>query len=187
MMELLTHPWPWYIAGPIIGLFVPALLILTGKSFGVSSSLRHICAAVAPGSNAYLTYNWKKDGIWNLLFVGGIALGGVIAGAWLANPNPIALAESTVADLQQLGIQDFSGMVPADLFSWQALGTMPGFVVLVIGGFLVGFGARYAGGCTSGHAIMGLATFQKASLFATLGFFIGGILVTYLLYPVLFG
>ncbi|MEZ4700218.1 MAG: YeeE/YedE thiosulfate transporter family protein [Rhodothermales bacterium] len=186
MIELLSQPWPWYVAGPIIGLMVPTLLLLTGKSFGVSSSLRHLCAAIAPGKNAYLRYDWKKDGLWNLLFVAGIALGGLLAGLWLANPNPIAISEATHADLQALGIRDFNGMAPADLFSWDALGTLPGFVILVIGGFLVGFGARYAGGCTSGHAIMGIASMQKASIYATIGFFIGGIVVTYLVYPLLF-
>ncbi len=187
MIELLSSPWPWYIAGPIIGLMVPALLLLTGKSFGVSSSLRHMCAAIAPGKNAYLNYDWKGDGLWNLLFVAGIVGGGVIAGTWLANPEPIAISAATHADLEALGIRDFSGLAPGDLFSWESLATLPGFIVIVVGGFLVGFGARYAGGCTSGHSIMGIATFQKASIYATIGFFIGGIAVTFLLYPILFG
>ncbi|MDZ4698780.1 MAG: YeeE/YedE thiosulfate transporter family protein [Rhodothermales bacterium] len=186
MIEFLSQPWPWYIAGPIIGLMVPALLLLTGKSFGVSSSLRHVCAAVAPGSNPYLKYDWKTEGGWNLLFVAGIVLGGFIAGAWLSNPDPIAISEATRADLAVYGIRDFTGMAPSELFSWQALGTLPGFVIMIVGGFLIGFGARYAGGCTSGHAIMGLATFQKASLYATIAFFIGGIIVTFLIYPILF-
>jgi uncharacterized membrane protein YedE/YeeE len=57
---------------------------------------------------------------------------------------------------------------------------------MVIGGFLVGFGTRYAGGCTSGHAISGLSNLQFASLIATIGFFAGGLIATHLLYPLLF-
>jgi hypothetical protein len=186
MLEWLSEPWPWYVAGPIIGLMVPGLLLLTGRSFGISSSLRHVCAAVVPGSNPYLRYDWRTEGGWNLLFVAGIIGGGLIAGTWLASPDPIALSAATRADLEALGIRDFSGLAPADLFGWSALGTWPGLVVLVLGGFLVGFGARYAGGCTSGHAIMGIATFQKASIYATIAFFLGGIAVTHGLYPFLF-
>jgi uncharacterized protein len=185
MLEFLSQPWPWYVAGPILGLIVPLLLILTGKSFGVSSSLRHACAATIPAGVAYFHYDWKRIGLWNLLFVAGILGGGVLAATVFANPDPIALSDAATADLQRLGIEDFTGLVPADLFSWASLFTVPGFVAIVIGGFLLGFGARYAGGCTSGHAIMGLATFQKASLVAVVGFFIGGLLATHILLPVI--
>lgn len=184
-MEFLTRPWPWYVAGPIIGLMVPLLLVLTGKAFGISSSLRHMCAAVLPGGAEYFRYDWKKQGLWNLTFALGILLGGVLAGTLLANPHPIALSPDTVADLQAIGISDFRGLVPAGLISWDGLATVPGFVALVVGGFLLGFGARYAGGCTSGHAITGLATFQKTSLIAVIGFFIGGLAVTHVLLPLL--
>lgn len=54
---------------------------------------------------------------------------------------------------------------------------------MVIGGFLVGFGTAYAGGCTSGHAIAGLADRQAASLLAVCGFFAGGLTCTYLVLP----
>lgn len=185
MIEMLSRPWPWYVAGPLIGLMVPLLLILTGKPFGISSSLRHICAATIPGRNSYLQYNWKKEGLWNLTFVLGILIGGFLAVTWLGNPAPINISDSTVSDLHELGITDLNGLVPAQLFSWSGLLTVPGFVAIVIGGFLLGFGARYAGGCTSGHAIMGLATFQKSSLVAVIGFFIGGLFVTYLVLPLL--
>lgn len=186
MIDLLSEPWPWYVAGPLIGLMVPALLLLRGKAFGVSSSLRHLCAATVPGRNPYLQYDWKEKGLWNLVFVLGILLGGFVAGTLLANPDPIAISAATRADLGALGITDFTGLAPAEVFSWSNLASVPGFVSIVVGGFLVGFGARYAGGCTSGHAIMGLSTFQKPSLYATLGFFIGGLATTYLLFPLLF-
>jgi hypothetical protein len=184
-MEILTTPWPWYIAGPLIGLMVPLLLLLTGKNFGISSSLRHACAATFPGRADYFQYDWKQKGLWNMTFALGILIGGVIAGTLFANPDPIAISQATQADLAALGIQDFSGLVPDDVFSWSSLTTVPGLIIVVLGGFLLGFGARYAGGCTSGHAIMGMATFQKSSLIAVIGFFIGGLTVTYLILPLL--
>ncbi len=185
MLDFLSQPWPWYVAGPLLGLVVPLLLILTGKAFGISSSLRHVCAATVPRGLAYFSYDWKARGLWNLTFAVGILLGGLIAGFWLANLDPIALSEATRGDLAALGIKDFDGLVPSDLISWPALLTVPGFIVLVVGGLLLGFGARYAGGCTSGHAIMGLATLEKPSLIAVAGFFLGGLLITYFVYPIL--
>ena len=185
MLDLISQPWPWYVAGPLIGLMVPALYFFSGKAFGISSSLRHACAAVLPGKMEYLNYDWREKGLWNLLFAAGIIGGGFIGGTLLANPDPIALSAATVSDLGELGITDFNGLLPAELFNWSALGSLTGFVMIALGGFLVGFGARYAGGCTSGHAISGLSNFQKASLFATIAFFIGGLIVTHFIYPVL--
>jgi hypothetical protein len=179
----MMHPWPWYLAGPLIGLVVPLLLLLAGREFGVSSSLRHICAATLPGTAEYFRYDWKSKGLWNLTFVGGILLGGMIVGWFFADPEPVAIADSTRAALADLGIRDFSGLVPADLIAWPALLTLPGFCAIVVGGFLVGFGARWAGGCTSGHGITGLATLQPASLLAVAGFFAGGLLVTWIILP----
>lgn len=186
MLELLSAPWPWYVSGPLIGLMVPLLLLFVGKPFGISSSLRHICAATVPRGIDYFRYNWKKHGIWNLTFALGILLGGVIAGTLLWNPEPVAISAATHTDLTALGLTSFDGLVPTDLISWASLGTVPGFIVIVLGGFLLGFGARYAGGCTSGHGITGLATLQKASLVAVVGFFIGGLFITHLIYPLLF-
>ena len=186
MLDFISQPWPWYVAGPLIGLMVPALFIFSGKAFGVSSSLQHACAAVLPSKNDYLNYDWKKKGLWNLIFVLGIVIGGYIAGSMLADPDPIALSDATISDLSALGITNFNGLLPAEIFNWANLGTFTGFAIIAFGGFLVGFGARYAGGCTSGHAISGLSNFQKASLYATLGFFIGGLLVTHFLYPIMF-
>jgi hypothetical protein len=185
MGDLLLSSWPWYIAGPLIGLFVPMLLLLTGKAFGVSSSLKHACAATVPGQADYFRYDWKASGLWNLLFVAGILLGGVVAVQFLGGGGPTGISSATKADLQALGLSDFSGLVPPELFSWSSLTSGPGLVAIVLGGFLVGFGARYAGGCTSGHAITGLATLQGASLLAVVGFFIGGLFTTYVLFPLL--
>jgi uncharacterized protein len=191
MLEALAAPWPWYVAGPLIGLIVPVLLLVGGKVFGISANLRHMCAATpAPASlkPSFLRYDWKKSGLWNLFFIAGVALGGFLAVTVLGMPDAgQSISEATRSDLAALGIQDFSGLVPAELFTWSTLLTPVGLVVIVLGGFLVGFGARYAGGCTSGHAISGLADLQLPSLVAVLGFFAGGLLVTFGLLPLLLG
>jgi len=186
MIELISHPWPWYVAGPIIGLVVPSLLLAGGKCFGLSDNLRHVCAAVIPGRVNYFRYDWKTAGSWNLMFAAGIVLGGAIATFVLNDGSNVAISAATVSDLRAIGIKDFTGLVPSDLFSWSALLHPAGFVALIVGGFLVGFGSRYAGGCTSGHAISGLADLQFPSLVAVIGFFVGGIFVTYVVLPILF-
>ena len=183
-IDLIRKPWPWYVAGPLIGLTVPTLLLIGNKSFGISSSLRHICAACLPANLPFFQYNWKKE-IWNLIFVLGILVGGFIATQFLDNPNTIQIAPATVADLKALGIHDFSGLMPADLFSVANLFTLKGFFFFVVGGFLVGFGTRWAGGCTSGHSIMGLSNLQWPSLVATCCFMIGGFAMTHLILPYL--
>lgn len=185
LLEFVRQPWPWYVAGPLIGLTVPTLLLIGNKSFGISSSLRHICAACMPANISFFKYDWKKE-IWNLVFVLGVFFGGMVATLLLANPNDFVLSEATRADLSALGIQDFSGLMPADLFSVDVLFTLKGLVFFVFGGFLVGFGTRYAGGCTSGHAIMGLATLQWPSLVATCCFMVGGFAMTHLILPIVF-
>lgn len=182
-----TDPWPWYVAGPILGLF-PALLLLAGnRLFGVSSNLRHLCAAIMPRRSppGYFAYDWKRDGAWNLAFAAGILAGGFIAGTLFANPEPVAIADDTRATLAALGVNRFDGLAPADLFNWQALLTWRGAALILGGGFLVGFGTAYAGGCTSGHGLSGIADLQLASLVALLGFFAGGILGTFVLLPLI--
>jgi uncharacterized membrane protein YedE/YeeE len=181
-MALLLHPWPWYVAGPLIGLFVPALLLLDNKQLGVSSNLRHLCAALAPRKVSFFRYEWKEAGLWNLVFLAGVVLGGFIGGNLLAAPG-VTIAIGTRADLATLGIHDFSGLAPRELFSWSSVLSLRGLVLLVAGGFCVGFGTAYAGGCTSGHGIAGLANFERPSMIAVLGFFAGGLLATFVLLP----
>jgi len=180
----MPHPLPWYIAGPLIGLIVPALLLIGNKPFGISNNFRHICAAAAPCGIEFFNHDWKRAGLWNLTFLDGVYVGATIA-AWLAPPTPIHLSPRVLADLQAAGVHDFTGLVPREIFSWSALLTLRGLVATVIGGFLVGFGTAYAGGCTSGHAIAGLADRQLASLVAVCGFFAGGLAASYLLLPLL--
>jgi len=185
MNAILHSEWPWYVAGPLIGLFVPALLVVGNKVFGISSNLRHLCAVIAPGKIEFFRYDWRDAGLWNLLFLAGVVAGGFLAAHFGAH----AIAISPAARVTQagFGIHDFSGLAPREIFSWAALGTLRGFVSIVIGGLLVGFGTAYAGGCTSGHAISGLANFELPSLIAVVGFFAGGLLASWLLLPALLG
>ncbi len=182
ILDWLRQPWPWYVSGPLIGLMVPALLLVGNKSFGISSSLRHICAACIPAKIPFFQYDWKKE-IWNLFFVAGILLGGLIVTLFLQNPEPVKMNANLIGELQQYGITDYKGLVPAELFNWNSLFTLKGVIMIVVGGFLVGFGTRYAGGCTSGHAIMGLSNLQFPSLVATISFMAGGFLVANLILP----
>jgi uncharacterized membrane protein YedE/YeeE len=182
MTEFLKQPWAWYVAGPLIGLTVPALLIIGNKSFGISSSLRHVCASCMPANIPFFKYDWKKE-VWNLFFVFGIFLGGAIAINLLSNPNPVEVNPKLAQELAGYGITNFNNLVPQDIMNWQSLFTLKGFLMMIVGGFLVGFGTRYAGGCTSGHAIMGLSNLQLPSLIATISFMIGGFIMANLILP----
>jgi uncharacterized membrane protein YedE/YeeE len=184
-MEILRHPWHWSIAGVLIGLTVPMLYLLGNKPFGISSTFRHICAASLPSKIPFFNYDWKKER-WNLFFVAGIAIGGFIGATLLANPEPIKIVPSTHADLVRLGVTQFTQLEPTDVFSFRSLLTVRGFIIMVLGGFMVGFGTRYAGGCTSGHSITGIANLQVSSLIATAFFMIGGFFVTWLIMPLIF-
>lgn len=182
MLELLKQPWPWYVAGAIIGLTIPGLLILGNKTFGLSSSLRHICAACFPSNLTYLKYNWKTE-IWNLFFALGILIGAFIATYLLKDPNTFVISENTKHILETNGVKDFEHPLPSDLFNWVSLFTTKGVLLIIVGGFLIGFGTRYAGGCTSGHGIMGLSNLQWPSLIATICFMLGGIIMTWFILP----
>lgn len=174
-MEILYKPWPWYVAGPLIGLTVPLLLLLGNKRLGISSTLRQICAACVPAKISYLNYNWKEQS-WNLFFVGGILIGGYLAGSLFGNQEPVAIAEAAAATMNSWGVESFAGLMPENLFNASTLFTIKGFILMCAGGFMVGFGTRYADGCTSGHGIFGLSSLQWSSLVATASFFLGGII-----------
>jgi len=183
-MNILTQPWPWYVSGPLIGLMVPILLLLGNKTFGISSSLRHICAACVPGKTEFFKYNWRAES-WNLIFAFGIILGGFFAGYIFENSIAVQISEETVSDLNTMGINNQNGLIPQEIFNFQSLFSLRGFILIVVGGFFVGFGTRYAGGCTSGHSIMGLSNFQFPSLVATICFFIGGLIMTWFILPLI--
>jgi uncharacterized membrane protein YedE/YeeE len=185
MIEIIKLPWPWYVSGPIIGLMVPLSLLIANKTFGISSSLRHVCAACIPGNIEFFRYNWRKE-VWSLFFVGGVLIGGILTDRFLTAETGIYITETTKAELSAFGITDFSSYIPVEIFSWNNLFTFQGLFFIVIGGFMVGFGARWAGGCTSGHAISGLSNLRFVSLVAVISFFAGGLLITHFIFPVLF-
>lgn len=185
MIEFISQPWPWYVAGPMIALVMFSLLFF-GKSFGLSSNLRSMCSLLGAGRHCeFFDFNWR-DQIWNLVFALGLVVGGLLAHLYLMPETEVGISEATIAELKAYGIESPGNtLVPESIFSWEALTTVKGFTMLVIGGFLVGFGTRYAGGCTSGHAISGLSDLQLSSLLAVIGFFIGGLMVTYFVLPYL--
>ncbi len=183
--RFLLQPWPWYFSGPMIA-FVLFLLLWTGKTFGMSSNLRTLCAALGAGKKvSFFQFDWKAQR-WNLVVALGAVVGGYIAANFLSVSTAVAISESTIAQLNSMGIQDAGqAYMPASLFSLEAFSTPKSLLILSLGGFFVGFGARYAGGCTSGHAISGLSNFQLPSLIAVIGFFIGGLFVNHFLLPYL--
>lgn len=188
MLELLQQPWHWAFSGFMIALTM-FILLFWGKSFGMSATMRAMCAAGGAGKRiSFFDFDWKMQR-WNLLFAIGAVLGGYVAATYLASPEPVQISAATIAHLQGWGISypstiaEGTGYVPLDLYNWETLFSLKGFLLFVVGGFLVGFGARYAGGCTSGHAISGLSNLQVPSLIAVIGFFIGGLLMSHILLP----
>ena len=184
MLHWILSPWPWYVAGPLLGLTVPLLLWLDNKRLGISATLRHICAIVIPTKLSFFQYDWKKES-WNLLMAAGILVGGWLASHLMSNGTRLQISPSLTSYLESKNLVDIHQGVPVQLFSWTSLGSFRGFICMVVGGWLVGFGTRYAGGCTSGHAISGISQLQWPSLLATCCFMMGGILATYLILPYL--
>lgn len=112
-------------------------------------------------------------------------IGGFLAARFFPNGEVPAVSPRTVSAISALGFDSPRGLVPPEVFSFAHLASLRGILMVVIGGFFVGFGTRYANGCTSGHAVTGLAFFEWSSLVATMSFFVGGLLVTHILYPLL--
>lgn len=181
-LEFLRGPWSWYVVGSLIGSLVPLLLLVGNRQFGVSSNLRHLCAATLPCGIAHFTYPWKRDGVWNLVFLLGVLSGGLLSALAIGVPVP-DISQATRAALAGFGIHEISGLVPAAIIGWDTLMTWRGAMMILGGGFAVGFGTSWAGGCTSGHAISGLADRQLPSLVAVCGFFAGGLLSTWIILP----
>lgn len=185
MIDFISQAWPWYVSGPMIA-FVMFLLLYAGGFFGVSSNLRSLCAIGGAGKNcSFFNYDWKSQ-TWNLVFILGAIIGGFISTQYLASDEPLSLSSKTIQDLKEHNISFNGGLAPKEIFSFEHLFSFHGFIVLILGGFLVGFGSRWAGGCTSGHAISGLSNLQLPSLIAVIGFFIGGLIMTHLFFPIIF-
>ena len=185
-MEHILNPWPWYVSGPLIAIIM-ALLLYFGKTFGMSSNLRTMCAIGGAGKYSnFFKMNWR-DYAWNLVVVLGAILGGFIAVQFLSNESGTNLNPTTISELETLGFANAGEtLVPSELFNFEAMTSLKGLSLLIVGGLLVGFGTRYAGGCTSGHAITGLSSLQRPSLIAVIGFFVGGLIMANLLFPIIF-
>ena len=184
MLEFIQQPWTWWVSGALIA-GIMFLLLFFGQSFGFSSNLRTICSVAGGGKFVkFFDFNWRSQ-IWNLMFLIGAVLGGFIANQFLSNGQPVQISQNTISDLATLGIAPPTSAQPDELFSIEYMFTLKGFLILAVGGLLVGFGSRYAGGCTSGHAISGLSDLQLPSLIAVIGFFIGGLIMTFVLLPLI--
>lgn len=190
IIELVSQPWHWAVSGVMIAT-VMFLLLMLNKTFGMSYTMRVMCTIAGAGKkHAFFDIDWKAQK-WNLAFMGGTVVGGFIASTFLSSPEAVQVSEATLEHLRGWGVQAPEGrdrgFIPLDLFNFQSLLTLKGFLLIVVGGFLIGFGSRYAGGCTSGHAISGLSNLQLPSLIAVIGFFIGGLVMTHLLLPIIMG
>ena len=185
-MDWIYEPWPWYVSGPMIALIM-FLLLMVGKNFGMSSNLRTMCTICGAGDKAdFFRFDWKAQR-WNLVVVLGAVIGGFIGSQLLSTDTSVVINPETVTDLNALGFESAgTAYLPDELFDLTALTDLKSLAVLSIGGFLVGFGARYAGGCTSGHAISGLSDLQLPSLISVIGFFIGGLAVIHFIFPLIF-
>ena len=188
MIEFISQPWHWAVSGAMIVL-VMYLLLWFGGEFGVSSNLRTMCAIGGAGKkHEFFRFDWKNQ-IWNLVFIGGAVIGGFIASTFLASPEPVQISEATTAYLKTVGINtpqtlaEGTGYAPKEIFGLENAFSLTNLIIFIVGGLLIGFGTRWAGGCTSGHAISGLSNLQLPSLIAVIGFFIGGLLMAWVILP----
>ncbi|WP_420551730.1 YeeE/YedE family protein [Tenacibaculum aiptasiae] len=186
-MDILFQPWAWYVSGPLIAL-VLFFFFYFGKNFGISTNLETMCTIAGAGKiSDYFKKDWKERD-WALVFIVGLIIGGYVAVNYLSTTTTIDLNPDTVKDLADLGFsKTANSFVPNEIFSIESMFTLKGFIILLVAGIFIGFGTRYAGGCTSGHAITGLSSLQLPSLIAVIGFFIGGLLMTWILFPLIFG
>ncbi|SDX21901.1 YeeE/YedE family protein [Flavobacterium degerlachei] len=185
-MDIVFQTWPWYVSGFLIGLIM-LCLIYFGKSFGMSSNLRSMCTIMGAGKRtAFFDFDWKEQR-WNLVVVAGAMLGGFVAVNFMSDPSNVDINPKTIEQLAHFGIDAPNGkLVPDALFGNAVFQSLKGILILLVGGLLIGFGTRYAGGCTSGHAISGLSNLQVPSLKAVIGFFIGGLIMAYFIFPLIF-
>ncbi len=185
-MNIIFQTWPWYVSGFLIGMIMLSLIYF-GKVFGMSSNLRSLCSMAGAGKYvSFFNFDWKSQR-WNLVVVLGAMLGGFVAVHFMNDPTNVDINPKTIQQLAQLGIDAPNGkLMPNALFGAQVLQSPKSIFILLIGGILIGFGTRYAGGCTSGHAISGLSNLQLPSLKAVIGFFVGGLIMAHFLLPLIF-
>ncbi|TMM32457.1 YeeE/YedE family protein [Polaribacter aestuariivivens] len=185
-MDFILQPWPWFVGGPLIALSL-FLYFYFGKNFGASTNFETLCTMAGAGKvSDYFKKDWKERD-FALLFVVGLIIGGFISATYLIPNQKIDLNPKTVQELTDLGFSNVANQYfPDEIFSEEVVFSLKGFLILILSGVLIGFGTRYAGGCTSGHAITGLSSLQLPSLLAVIGFFIGGIIAAWFIIPILF-
>ncbi|MEQ8625554.1 MAG: YeeE/YedE thiosulfate transporter family protein [Vicingaceae bacterium] len=185
-MNSIYDSWPWFVSGPAIAL-VLFLLLMMGKRFGMSSNLRTLCTICGAGKKVeFFKFDWKAQK-WNLIVVAGVIIGGFLAENYLTIDTAVDVNNEVTKELKALGFSDTdAAYLPGKLYSIDALSSVKTWIILIIAGLLVGFGTRYAGGCTSGHAISGLSALQFPSLLAVIGFFAGGLFMVHVLFPLIF-
>nr|WP_298990109.1 YeeE/YedE thiosulfate transporter family protein [uncultured Polaribacter sp.] len=185
-MDFILEPWAWYVGGPLIALTL-FLYFYFGQNFGASTNFETLCTMVGAGKvSDYFKKDWKERD-FAMLFVIGLIIGGFISSNFLIPNQTIDLNPKTIQELTDLGFTNVSNQYfPDEIFSNEAIFSLKGFLILILSGVCIGFGTRYAGGCTSGHAITGLSSFQLPSLLAVIGFFIGGIIAVWFIIPILF-
>jgi len=185
-MSVFLQTWPWYISGFLIGMIMLCLTYF-GKNFGMSTNLQSLCSMTGLGKKInYFDFDWKANR-WNFVVVLGAMAGGFVAVHFMSDASNVDINPTTIAQLSELGIDAPNGkLMPNALFGEQIWQSPKSVLLLLIGGVLIGFGTRYAGGCTSGHAISGLSNLQLPSLKAVIGFFIGGLIMAHFLLPLFF-
>ena len=185
-MKILFQTWPWYVSGFLIAIIM-LILNYFGKAFGMSSNLRSMCSIAGAGKYvSFFDFDWKSQR-WNLFVVLGAMLGGYVAVHYMKDVSNVSINTETIKQLTQLGIDAPNGkLLPNALFGSETFQSPKMILLLLIGGLLIGFGSRYAGGCTSGHAIAGMSNLQMQSLKAVIGFFVGGLVMSHFIFPLLF-
>ena len=184
LIQAIQGSWPWYVSGPIVGAMVPLMILVGSRSFGISQNLEHLCAITQPQfiRVSFFKYDWKTSA-WSLVFATGVLLGGFLAANVLPNPIPPQLSVEAQQLFFSWGLSEITLYNPAEVFGLSSYN----ITLLLLGGVFIGFGTRYAGGCTSGHAITGLSTLQPQSLIAVIGIFSGGLLASQYLVPLIIG
>ncbi len=185
-MDFLFHTWHWSITGFLIGIIMLTLNYF-GKVFGMSSNLRSLCTLAGAAKFADFFRFDVKAQYWNLMVVLGAMLGGFVAVHFMSDPSNVDINPQTIAQLQAMHIDAPNGKLLPDALFGNAVFQSPKMIlILLIGGLLIGFGSRYAGGCTSGHAIAGMSNLQRQSLKAVIGFFVGGLIMAHFIFPLIF-
>jgi len=185
-MDFLNQTWHWSITGFLIGIIM-IILNYFGKVFGMSSNLRTLCTlAGAAKFSDFFRFDFKAQ-FWNLWLIFGAMLGGFVAVHYMHDASNMKLNPQTIQQLHRLGVDEPNGkLLPNKLFGNEVFTSTKMIAILLVGGLLIGFGSRYGGGCTSGHAIAGMSNLQRQSLKAVIGFFVGGLLVSHIILPLLF-